>query len=73
MLLAIPLCFIMLVIFYATKGLVPFPLAAISILLIILFSILVIRKKYSTMYMSDLSRIVTTEEIVPEEECDSYV
>ena len=71
--LAIPLIFIILVIFYATKGLVPLPIAAISVLLIILFSILVIRKKYSTMYLSDLSRIVTTEEIVPEEECDSYV
>ena len=69
----IPLIFIILVIFYATKGLVPLPIAAISVLLIILFSIQVIRKQYSALYMSDLTRLVTTEEIVPEEECDPYV
>ena len=72
LLVAIPLFFIVLVIFYATKGLVPLPVASISVVLIVFFAVYIIRKQHSSYFLSDLKRMVTQEEM-PEEECDQYV
>jgi len=71
LLVAIPLFFIVLVIFYATKGLVPLPVASISVVLIVFFAVYIIRKQHSSYFLSDLKRMIQEE--IPEEECYQYV
>ena len=63
LLVAIPLIFLFLIILYTSKGLIPMPVALISLVLMIFFTIYIIRKQQRNMDLEDSLS----------EECDNYV